>query len=55
MAKFVRIGDVTAIPSHQEVTTVERSHSKVQSITTWIIRHDMMQNVRINHFGDGVV
>jgi len=55
MAKFVRVGDVTTVPGDQEVATVERCHGKVQGVTTRIIRHDMMHNVRIDHFGDGVV
>ena len=55
VSKLVRIGDVTAIPSHEKVTAVERRGGKVQGVTGRIVRHDLPNDIGIDGLRNGFI
>lgn len=53
MPKFIRIRQVSTIPSHQKVTFMIGRQSQMQGITTGIGGHYLVPDVRLHDLNNG--
>jgi hypothetical protein len=54
VTEFIRICQMSAIPSDQKVATVIRCQGKMKRVPKWVRRHQLVSNVGFDDLANGV-